>query len=496
MKKFINIKLGILTILGLMCTQCEDPLKTEVYGEYSLVDGPASKGFMDGLLNGVYAEFQFNGVQGRDFFYFSDFSGDHLYNERGGLSRVTAFVQNWNWDAQNPSWFRDDFWTKPYAAIRNANFFLEVVDNSELSAEEKNQYKAEVRFARATTYAFMYNWFGSVPLRTSSSDPADMERASDDEMREFIETELADAAKDLPVTAEEFGRATQGAAYGILMKHYLNTKNWDKVVEYANLIQDLGVYSLYTAGSNPYRDLFKVSTEGSENETIYSFPATSLIESTANAIMSHSYPESNYKALVNGDDVKLSNQSISGTKNRAYDFFLNSFEPNDDRKKQIINQYINSEDEVVTQAPDKNAVFKYWPDPNMLEWKSGHDFRIIRYADVLLSKAEALNEINGPTQEVIDLINEVRGRAKASVLELADYPSTEGLRDAILEERGWEFYFEGKRREDLIRHGKFVSAKKNHPIHPVPSAEDFRVLMPIPQEEIDVNPNMVQNPGY
>lgn len=500
MKQFNIIRTYILIFLGITCIQCEEPLKTEVFGEFTPIDGPASEGFMRGLLDGVYSEFQFNGADGRNFIYFGDFSGDHLWNERGGLSRVTAFVLNWNWDAQNPSWFRSNFWSKPYRAIRNANFFLEVVEDSKLSDEEKTIWKAEVRFARATTYAFMYNWFGPVPLRTKSDDPAEMGRATDAEMLNFIETELVAAAEDLPVEPAdgEFGRATKGAAYGILMKHYLNTKNWNKVVEYADLIEGLGVYSLYTTGDNPHRDLFKTSIESVEKETIFAFVATPLVRGTANAIMSHSYPESNYKSFVNGDDVKLSNQSISGTKNRVYDHFYNSFDSNDDRKKQIINQYINSDDAVITQEANKNSSFKYWPDPEMDAWASGHDFKIIRYADVLLSKAEALNELNGPSNVAIDLINQVKSRAKAPVLILGNFPSKESLRDAILEERGWEFYFEGKRREDLIRHGKYVSSKRNHPVHPVPSAEDFRVLIPIPQAELDANshPDMKQNPGY
>ncbi len=497
MKRFYKIiKISLMVFLGLTLTHCEDPLKTEIFGEFAPTNGPASEGFMEGLLNGVYAEFQLNGATGRDFIYFSDFSGDHLWNERGGLSRVTAFVLNWNWDSQNPSWFRNGFWSQPYQAIRNANAFLEVVDNSELSDDQKKQWTAEVRFMRATMYSFMYNLFGPVPLRTSSSDEPNLGRATNDVILNFIETELVAAATDLPVEAEEFGRATKGAAYGVLAKHYLNTKNWAKVVEYSDLIDGLGQYSLYTDGDNPHRDLFKPAFETVEKETIFSYTVTPLISSTANAIMSHSYPESNYKSFVNGDDVKLPNQSISGTKNRVYDHFFNSFDPNDDRKKQIINQYINTNNELITQEANKNSAFKYWPDPEMDAWRSGHDFRVVRYADILLSKAEALNELNGPTQISIDLINEVRNRAKATPIALADFADKEALKDAILDERGWEFYFEGKRREDLIRHGKFVSAKRNHPVHPVASAEDFRVLIPIPQAEIDANPNIEQNPGY
>src|SRR5665213_3478962 len=84
----------------------------------------------------------------------------------------------------------------------------------------------------------------------------------------------------------------------------------------------------------------------------------------------------------------------------------------------------------------------------------GHSVDILRYADVLLSRAEALNELNGINQESIDLINQVKGRSHAKLLDIADYDQST-LRDAILLERGWEFFYEGKRRADLIRMGKY-----------------------------------------
>ncbi len=84
----------------------------------------------------------------------------------------------------------------------------------------------------------------------------------------------------------------------------------------------------------------------------------------------------------------------------------------------------------------------------------GHSVDILRYADVLLSRAEALNELNGPNPESISLINQVRQRSNATPLVLGNYSQT-SLRLAILQERGWEFFYEGKRRADLLRMGQY-----------------------------------------
>jgi hypothetical protein len=110
-----------------------------------------------------------------------------------------------------------------------------------------------------------------------------------------------------------------------------------------------------------------------------------------------------------------------------------------------------------------------------------------------LTKAEALNELNGPTQEALDLINFVRSRAGIANLALAAVSTKQILRDRILEERGKEFYTEAKRREDLLRHGKFVSFALARGIA---GAANKHNLFPIPQAEMDANTLAVQNPGY
>ena len=109
----------------------------------------------------------------------------------------------------------------------------------------------------------------------------------------------------------------------------------------------------------------------------------------------------------------------------------------------------------------------------------------------MLFRAEALNEINGPNQEAIDLVNRIRERAKVPLLELNDF-TKESLRDHFLNERKLEFYSESLRREDLIRHGKFIEQAKTQRKNAMP----HHILHPIPQLEMDVNPNLEQNEGY
>jgi hypothetical protein len=101
--------------------------------------------------------------------------------------------------------------------------------------------------------------------------------------------------------------------------------------------------------------------------------------------------------------------------------------------------------------------------------------------------------MNGPNQESIDLINEVRDRAGIPNLELSQFASKQALNDTILQERKWEFYFEMKRREDLLRHDKFISSAQARGIG---GAEERDVLFPLPQDAMDANPELEQNEGY
>ena len=135
---------------------------------------------------------------------------------------------------------------------------------------------------------------------------------------------------------------------------------------------------------------------------------------------------------------------------------------------------------------------KYF-DNNAISNAHGNDIPVLRYADILLSKAEALNELRGVNDSSLLLINLVRTRAGIPDILSADVAGKDAFRDMILRERGWEFISEGKRREDLIRHGKFYTSAVQRGIT---AAKETHVRFPIPQSEIDANKAIEQNDGY
>ena len=104
-----------------------------------------------------------------------------------------------------------------------------------------------------------------------------------------------------------------------------------------------------------------------------------------------------------------------------------------------------------------------------------------------------MNELFGPSQDALDLIDDVRNRAGLDDLKLSDFGDKKKLQDQILDERKWEFWYEGKRRTDLIRTGRFITDAQKRGIK---NAQDFHVYFPIPQSAIDANPLLKQNTGY
>jgi hypothetical protein len=123
----------------------------------------------------------------------------------------------------------------------------------------------------------------------------------------------------------------------------------------------------------------------------------------------------------------------------------------------------------------------------------------LRYADILLLRAEILNELNnGPTQEAIDLVNEVRNRAKINPIVLANYPDKETFLTALIKERKHELIFEGHLFFDLKRMGKATQLLWNmdNNGNKTTNFQEFQLLFPIPERDLSVNPNLIQNTGY
>jgi len=415
---------------------------------------------------------------------------DALMQSGGGNEAAILTVMNFSWDPYNQIFI--DNWDPPYQAIRDANMLLENIGQTEgLTSQQVSAYTAEFKFIRAINYFRLYTLFGPVPLRVSTTGKLDLAKATDEEMRSFIETELLDAINFLPRSGNEaaYGRAHKAAAQAFICKFYLQTKQWEKTVAMAKQLMDTGQFSLF----GNYETLFRVANERN-TEYIWVRPAVASTDrANANGWINVAFPEAFASDPRTG--LAFSTTWVNfPTQFRLLDAFFNSFEVGDKRKDLILTEYVNTSGvKVSLLGKNQTRSFKYWPDPNGLGASHGNDIPEIRYADILLAKAEALNELSGPNKESVDLINKVRSRAGLKNLLVSDLSDKTSLRNHILKERGWEFYSEGHRRNDLIRMGKFISSATERG---KTNAKPFHVLFPIPQVAVDSDPLLKQNQGY
>ena len=477
--KYIQI---LLIAAFVMVSGCKDFLDEQVFTEYDPDAFLNSEAGINAVLAATYR--QSRPLYRETWFSFAGWTTDLQLERGGGYAAPAATFANFQWQPSN-NFFRNN-WREIYEAIRNANSLLDNIDNvTAISPERINALKGEALFLRGFNYYVLHDLFGRLPLVTTTEElNLEITRASEDETKAFIESDLTAAANSLPVDAELSGKATKGAALALLGRFYLNTKQWQKCADVLKQVIDLNKYSLFT----PVEGLFSVENEGND-ELIFVFE--SLVTGPGWNYTPHAYPV--------GFDTPNVNY---GAQFQLWRWFVDSFDPNDTRRNWILTSYTNKggdfidlmNDEIVPGVEKKYPrSFKFTPDPNALGAQHGNDMPILRYAEVLISRAEALNELNGPTQEAIDLLNEVRARAEVPAYQLSDFPTKEALRDQILVERGWEFFTEGLRRQDLIRHGKYISSALERGKS---LAQPHHVLFPLPQTELDANPALEQNPGY
>jgi starch-binding outer membrane protein, SusD/RagB family len=481
-----------MVLLGafLLFPGCKEILNEEVFSQLDPGTLFNSANGVERVLFGAYRDAQITDNFGGNIWFQEEWTCDQCWETGGAVNLQAVVMLAFTWDASYPTHFTT-LWNNCYYSIRNCNLVLENIDKSPVDETVKARLIAEARFVRASAFYILYTFWGPVPLRLSTTGSLEMARATDAEMQTYFEKEFSEVATLLPNKGElsgyQYGRATKGAALGYLTKFYLNTKQWQKCADAAKQIMNLGIYELWP----DYNTLFTVDNEEKNKEFIWVYPCSPL--TPGNEFINGIFPPQ-FSKTVDGSIVFLSNMRNWARMDRLYDSFYNSFDPADARRKLIITEYINTSGAKISLLNQNNTrPFKFVPDVNAVANSHGNDLPVIRYADILLSRAEALNEISGPTQEALDLIQMVRNRAGLKTpLVLANY-TKETLRDHILNERGWELYIEKVRRQDLLRHGKFISSAKARGIT---IADDHHKLFPIPQTEINANKLCIQNPGY
>ncbi|MGQ8337476.1 RagB/SusD family nutrient uptake outer membrane protein [Sunxiuqinia sp. A32] len=487
--KYIQIILFLFLIQG-----CKSILDEPVHSEFAGGNLLTTEPGIESLLFDAYSwSSNMLGPQSQHEIKRAEMTADILTQTGGGEHGNATYLLNFTWDATT----NDDnafMWGSCWNAIRNANIVLDNIMNVEnINEQDRERISAEARFIRAIEYYDLWNQYGGVPLRKSTNDPLELPRVGDDELISFVIAELEDIEQILPAPGNEpnHGRANSGAVRAFLTKIYLNTMQWQDAADMSQKIISNGYYELYP----DYNEMFALENE-QNSEFIWVRSAYTNNEATSNTCTATAFPWGFYKALDGGiEGVTQQGWTNWASQYRLYDEFYFSFSPNDTRKKRILTKYIHANGDTINllATPDNTRSMKYPPDPNATGNMHGNDIPFIRYADILLSRAEALNEIQGPNSESISLINQIRSRAGIEDLSLSDYNSKDELRDHILDERRWEFWYEGKRRRDLLRMGKFIEFAQSRG---VTNAQEFHRKFPIPQYALEANPLLEQNAGY
>lgn len=361
------------------------------------------------------------------------------------------------------------YWANFNNNVYRCNLLLDQIDGANFAENLKKQYKGEAMFIRALNYFNMYRIWGGVPATkhvVSAAEALKVARYSDEQMFDLIAGDLKEIVDNnyLPETysSADMGRATSGAAKALLGKVYLTFHKWTEAKDI--LSQLIGKYQLVS----PIAQVFDVDNKNN-NEIIFAVHFNKEIEGEG-----HSY----WYNLTNASDD--TNQTSS---------LLNTFPTGDDRKDLITYVQVEKNVRLMNKFYDtKSPTFK----------TVGNDQILLRYADVLLMYAEALNEIQYDASEgslALKYLNAVRQRAGISNLTAKQLPTQEKFRKGILVERQREFPYEGQRWFDLVRMGfaKSVMAENGVEI------KDYQLLFPIPQQEIEKVGNksiLWQNPGY
>jgi hypothetical protein len=530
MKK-IKYNLFILLGLGLTLQSCVNDLEVVPEGETQLSSEQfyAQPGAYKQALAGVYGNLSLTGTggaesssiggvdagtsqYGRVLWYLQNLSTDEViwsYENDPGTREIQRNI----WNATNPI-IRGMF-SRATFQVALVNEFLRQSSPEKLSSRgvtdtqtlaDIELYRKEARVLRALAYYHLMDLFGKAPFVTES-DP--INTAGPEYNREqlftYIETEINDVLPDLkPSRTNEYGRLDQSVANMILAKMYLNAEVYIGVNKYQQCIDKCNAIMTggYTLNSN-YLNNFKADNHTS-NEMIFTLqsngevtqnygPTTVIINGQVGSLEGNG---SQFGVGGWGGALRLRKQFVQKFDGGAY---------NSDARKTIISANRNIE---INDISNKDQGFVLGKFSNISSTGAvglsstfvETDFPLFRYADVLLMMVEAQVRKDGTANSTsLGHINNLRIRANggssSANISLADLTL-----DFILDERSRELHWEGHRRQDLIRFGKYTGgsynwAWKGNGINGVPISANLRVF-PIPEAALASNPNLTQNTGY
>ncbi|MEI6137622.1 MAG: RagB/SusD family nutrient uptake outer membrane protein [Mariniphaga sp.] len=478
MKKYIPVFILLLLAFG----ACKDFLSLQPNYQINEVNYYKTQKDFETALIGNYSELQT--LHNGNVLYLGELTTDNADIQWSSPDVAEMECDEMNLTSTNT--FVYNVWKSCFVTIARCNNILSRIDDVAMTDALKSQYKGESKFLRAYCYFYLVRLFGDVPIvEQSFRSPnevaaSDLTRKPAAEAYTLIISDLKSAATLLEgVTGLSKSRASKGAAKTLLGKVYLTQKDYAQSAAILKEVIDLNTYSLVPA----YKTLF---TNGNNelSESVFEIKYLSGNVGEGNQFSSLFTPPRFDMAIFPGNMQGSGRIVPTADMGKAY-------EANDLRRPVSICDTVK----LISGAYAKNIYgLKFVDFKTGLIGDGGINFTSIRYADNLLMYAETLNE-TGKTTEAHTYLNMIRTRAglpSLSGLSKADFAL------ALEKERRVEFLLEGQRWFDLIRTGRFQTVMNKHFIDKKLNftVQDYELLMPIPQKERDINPNLKQNTGY
>ncbi len=491
MKKKLSI-IATLVVVGMMSCK-KDFITLNPESTVSLdVLYKTDKDFQDAVI-GIYSNFR---PQYLNFWRFGDLRGD---DTRFGLVSQLEDARNDNFTSDNSDQVLASTWRNYYSIISRANKVINNIEKADVAlVTNKDRHQAEAKFLRALAYFDLVRIFGDVPLITSDVTISGAYKTSREKVRtiydEIIIKDLLDAETKLPLkyTGNDIGRATRGAAKSLLGKVYLELKDFTKAEAKLQEVTTLG-YALLPN----FNDLWDYSKDEHHSEYIFDIEYEEGLGGLGSNFTGQFALDFQggggplVAELVRRYNIPSGTGGDAGTPSQSI-FDAYNASPGDKRQefsaaKGIVGPTGTLIPIAATGVP--GLTLKYMARLVGSASDSKVNWKVIRYADVLLMLAEALNE-NGKTEMALTYLNMVRTRAGVPVYSGL---SQTDAREKIYLERRLELYMEGQRWFDLVRTGRALSVLAPY------GMKDYMTVFPIPQGQIDiVNDPAVfpQNRGY
>lgn len=394
--------------------------------------------------------------------------------------------------------FVKDSWAILYRGIRYVNFLLSSLDPNVLTTEQYNRLVGEARFLRAFNYSQLVKYWGGVSLLTEENwEELYQPRSTADEIWKYIITEAKDAADMLPETTANYGRPTKYSAMALLAEAYLYQKDYASAASTLKTIVDSNKYSLVKISKpEDYNNIFSESANGTSEEVFY-------IKFNRDC-----YQTAIWMFLASGNTL-YPNQGALGI---YTDLNSNGVIANWDKNDFRFKWNLQTNNSGTMRALTKNGMIcvKFRDNASTTGSRFANDWPVYRYTDILSYYAEAICSRDGkPNELAMEMINKTHRRAygydpdTASEIDykLSDYSTKEKFMELLLQERGYESMFEGKRYADLKRLGLFAEYQvRSGKISSTAAVGDGAYWWPIPTDEFNYNPywdaETDQNPGY